>query len=236
MKRLFLWIILILICGCTACQQSAPREPAQVLPAIAVTPSPSAEANVPAILAFGDSLTMGYGLSSEQAYPSLLQERLSVEGYEYKVINAGLTGDTAASGLQRLDWALDGNVKFVILGLGGNDILRRQPMAETKEQLGRIITRIQARNGQVLLAGLYAPASAGPTYQREVREVYRDLAREYKVVFIPSLLEHVAGVKSLNLEDGIHPNAEGTKIVADTVYRALRPMLDKARQERQEHD
>jgi acyl-CoA thioesterase I len=232
MKRLFLWIALILAFGASACRQSTSHEPAQAQPPIAA-PSPSAEANVPIVLAFGDSLTVGYGLSPAQSYPSLLQERLSVDGYQFKVVNAGIVGDTAATGLQRLDWALNGNVKFVILGLGGNDILSHRPMAETKEQLGQIITRIKARNAEVLLAGIYAPASADPTYQKQVREAYRDLANEYKVVFIPFLLEHVAGVKSLNLEDGIHPNAEGTKIVADTVYRALRPMLDKARQEHQ---
>jgi acyl-CoA thioesterase-1 len=186
------------------------------------------EAGVPIILAFGDSLTAGYGLSSAQSYPSLLQEKLSVDGYQYKVVNAGIVGDTAATGLQRLDWTLNGNVKFVILGLGGNDILKHNGMAQTKEQLGQIITRIKAHNAEVLLAGLHAPASDDPTYQKQVREAYQELATEHKVVFIPFMLERVAGVKSLNLEDGIHPNAEGTKIVADTVYRALRPMLDKA--------
>lgn len=230
MKRLFLWIALILAFGCFACRPSAPV-PTQ--PPVAAA-SPSAEANVPVVLAFGDSLTAGYGLSPKQSYPSLLQEKLAGDGYQYKVVNAGIVGDTAATGLQRLDWALNGNVKFVILGLGGNDILKHNSMAQTKEQLGQIITRIKAHNAEVLLAGLYAPASDDATYQKQVREAYRELAAEYKVVFIPFLLERVAGEKSLNLEDGIHPNAEGTKIVADTVYRALKPMLDKARQETQQ--
>jgi len=234
MKRLFLWIALILAFGCIACRQNTPAEAVQTQPPVAAAPSPSAEATAPIILAFGDSLTAGFGLSPAQSYPSLLQEKLSVDGYQYKVVNAGLVGDTAATGLQRLDWALNGNVKFVILGLGGNDILSHHPMAQTKEQLGQIITRIKARNAEVLLAGLHAPASDDPTYQKQVRETYRDLATEYKVAFIPFMLERVAGEKSLNLEDGIHPNAEGTKIVADTVYRALRPMLDKARQEPQQ--
>lgn len=229
MKRLFLWILVILAFGGGACQQSAPPQTSQTQAASA--PSPSAEANVPIVLAFGDSLTAGYGLSPAQSYPSLLQEKLSVDGYQYKVVNAGIVGDTAATGLQRVEWALNGNVKFVILGLGGNDILKHSPMAQTKEQLGQIITRIKAHNAEVLLAGLYAPRNADPAYQKQVREAYHDLATEYKVVFIPFMLERVAGEKSLNLEDGIHPNAEGTKIVADTVYRALRPMLDKARQD-----
>jgi acyl-CoA thioesterase-1 len=226
MKRLFLWIFLVLaFCG-GACQQNAPPEASQTQAASA--PSPSPEATLPIVLAFGDSLTAGYGLSPAQSYPSLLQEKLTGDGYQYKVVNAGIVGDTAATGLQRVEWALNGNVKFVILGLGGNDILKHTSMAQTKDQLGLLITRIKAHNAEVLLAGLHAPASDDPSYQRQVREAYQELATEYKVVFIPFMLDRVAGEKSLNLEDGIHPNAEGTKIVADTVYRALRPMLDKA--------
>jgi len=229
MKYRFLWMIFMLASGCTACQQSAPREPADHASLVAPTPSPTAD--FPTIVAFGDSLTAGYGLAANETYPSRLQERLNDEGYEYKVINVGVTGDTTSSGLQRLDWALDGNVKVVIVELGGNDILHRHPMGETKEQLGQIIRRIQTRKAEVLLAGLYAPDSDEPSYRNQVRDAYRDLAREYKVVFIPFLLEHVAGVKSLNLDDGIHPNAAGTKIMADTVYRGLLPMLESAKRE-----
>lgn len=227
LKRCFLWIAVLLASACVACHQSAPPEPIQTQPAATLTPS-SPEANLPVILAFGDSLTAGYGLAPTESYPSLLQEKLSADGYPYKVINAGLSGDTAKTGLQRLEWKLDGNVKFVILGLGGNDILQRHSMTETKEQLAQIITRIKARNAEVLLIGLYAPESYDSAYRQQVRETYKELSKEHGVVLIPFMLEHVEGVKSLNLEDGIHPNAEGTKIVADTVYRALRPMLNKA--------
>lgn len=228
LKRCFPWIAVLLAAACLACHHNAPLETIQTQPAATLTPSAAAEANLPVILAFGDSLTAGYGLAPAQSYPSLLQEKLSADGYHYKVINAGISGDTAATGLQRLEWALDGNVKFVILGLGGNDILQRHSMAETKEQLAQIIARIKARNADVLLAGLHAPKSYDSTYQQQVRETYQELSKEHGVVLIPFMLEHVEGVRSLNLEDGIHPNAEGTKIVADTVYRALRPMLDKA--------
>lgn len=229
LKRCFLGIAVLLAAACLACHQSAPVETSQTQAAASPTPG-SAAANLPVILAFGDSLTAGYGLAPAQSYPSLLQEKLSAAGYHYQVINAGISGDTAKTGLQRLEWKLDGNVKFVILGLGGNDILQRHSMSETKEQLAQIITRIKARNAEVLLVGLYAPKSYDSTYQQQVRETYKELSKEHGVVLLPFMLEHVEGVKSLNLEDGIHPNAEGTKIVADTVYRALRPMLDKAQE------
>lgn len=228
-KHFSLVIILLLFC-CAACRESAPREAGPTPPAIALQPSPSPQTNAPVIVAFGDSLTSGYGLSRAQSYPSLVQERLRADGYEYRVVNEGVTGDTSAAALHRLDRSLEGDVKIVIVELGGNDILRGQPVAETKKNLGQIIERIQARKVEVLLAGLYAPDSSPPAYQKEVREAYRELARKYKVVFIPFLLDRVAGLKLLNLEDGLHPNAEGTKIMAETVYRALRPMLKKQKQ------
>jgi acyl-CoA thioesterase-1 len=205
--------------------------PARHPPAQEVAP-PSVATATPArkggkIVAFGDSLTAGYGLAASESYPALLQKKLDADGYDYEVVNAGVSGDTSAGGLRRIDWALEGDVQVVILELGANDILRGQPIPQMKKNLAEIIRRIEAKGADVVLAGMYAPTSLGPEYQKEVQEAYQSLAREHRVTFIPFFLIGVAGAESLNLSDGIHPNAEGTKIVADTVYAALRPVLEK---------
>jgi acyl-CoA thioesterase I len=189
--------------------------------------APSSDKSLPKIVAFGDSLTAGLGLTAAESYPALLQKRLEAAGYRYEVVNAGVSGDTSAGGLRRIDWALEGDVRFVILELGANDILRGQPVREMKKNLGEIIERAKARGAQVLLAGMYAPTNTGADYQREIQEAFQALAREHQVTLIPFFLDRVGGIDSLNQSDGIHPNAEGTKIVAETVYQALRPMLEK---------
>jgi acyl-CoA thioesterase I len=183
--------------------------------------------SLPKIVAFGDSLTAGLGLSESEAYPALLQKRLQNEGYQYEVINAGVSGDTSAGGVRRIDWALEGNVKILILELGANDMLRGLPVKEMKRNLGVIIKRAQSKGIQVVLAGMYAPTSAGPDYQKELHEAFTSLADEYKIPLIPFFLNGVAGIESLNQSDGIHPNAEGTKIIAETVYASIKPLLEK---------
>lgn len=202
-------------------------------PGQAGTPQPAAATparSLPKIVAFGDSLTAGLGLKAAESYPSLLQKRLEADGYGYEVVNAGVSGDTSAGGLRRLDWALEGDVRFLILELGANDLLRGQPVSEMKKNLGQIIERARARGVIVLLAGMYAPTNSGMEYQREVQEAFQTLASEHQVTLIPFFLNRVAGIESLNQADGIHPNAEGTKIVADTVYQSLRPLLDRDKQ------
>ena len=194
------------------------------------TPSASPERSLPEIVAFGDSLTAGLGLSASESYPALLQKMLEADGYEYEVVNAGISGDTTAGGLSRIDWALKGDVRVLILALGANDLLRGMPVKEMKKNLSQIIERAQSRNVVVLLAGMYAPTNAGSEYGREAREAFQSLAREHKVELIPFFLERVAGVESLNQPDGIHPNAAGTKIIAETIYQKLRPLLDKEKQ------
>ena len=183
--------------------------------------------SLPKIVAFGDSLTAGLGLTAAESYPALLQKKLEADGFKYEVVNAGVSGDTTAGGLRRIDWALEGDVRFLILELGANDLLRGQPVSEMKKNLGRIIERAKERKVVVLLTGMYAPTNAGAEYQREVQQAFQSLAREHEVVLIPFFLDRVAGVESLNQPDGIHPNAEGTKIVAETIYQALRPLLEK---------
>jgi acyl-CoA thioesterase-1 len=184
------------------------------------------------IVAFGDSLTAGFGLSPQQSYPSLLQQRLNADGFAYEVVNAGISGDTSAGGVRRIDWSLEGgNVKFVIVELGANDILRGQPIDAMKKNLSDIIDRAKGKGATVLLAGMEAPTNSGTDYRRDVHAAYPEVAKAQGVVLIPFFLEGVAGIQALNQQDGIHPNPEGTKMVADTVYKYLKPLLEKDRQE-----
>ena len=181
------------------------------------------------IVFLGDSLTAGLGLPREQSTPSLIQDRLTAEGYDYEVINAGVSGDTSAGGLSRLDWSLDGDVEILVIELGANDGLRGLPVAQMKRNLDQIIMRAQARDITVILTGMEAPPNYGPLYTAEFRKVFRDLADEHDVVFVPFYLDGVAGIASLNNADGIHPNAEGARLIAGTIWRALEPVLDKDR-------
>lgn len=184
--------------------------------------------SLPKIVAFGDSLTAGYGLAPAESYPSLLQKKLDADGFKYEVVNAGVSGDTSAAGLRRIDWSLDaGDVRFLILELGANDFLRGQPVAETRKNLSEIIKRAKGRGAVVLLAGMYTTTNAGREYQREIHEAFRTLASEHDVALIPFFLEGVAGIDRLNQDDRIHPNAEGTRLVAENVYRHLKPLLEK---------
>ena len=181
------------------------------------------------IVFLGDSLTAGLGLPREQSTPSLIQERLAAEGYAYEVINAGVSGDTSAGGLSRLDWSLEGDVEVLVIELGANDGLRGLPVAQMKRNLDEIITRAKARDISVILTGMEAPPNYGPLYTAEFRQVFRDLADDHDVVFVPFYLDGVAGIPTLNNSDGIHPNAEGARIIAGTIWRALEPVLDKDR-------
>lgn len=178
-------------------------------------------------MAFGDSLTAGYGLDPSDSYPALLQKRLDQLGYKYEVINAGRPGDTTADGLSRIDWALKGDVRFLILELGANDGLRGLPTSQMKENLDQIIRRAKSRKVKVILAGMEAPPNYGRQYTDEFRNVFRKLAKDHQVKLIPFFLEGVAGRSELNQSDGIHPNAEGMKLVMENVWRALEPMLQR---------
>jgi acyl-CoA thioesterase-1 len=179
----------------------------------------------PRVVALGDSLTAGLGLDASSAYPSLLQARLAAEGFNYEVINAGVSGDTSAGGLSRLDWALDGDVRVLIVALGGNDALRALPPDELKRNLATIIEKAQARHITVVLAGMEAPPNFGRDYVVKFHRVYPELASRYHLAFVPFLLEGVAGSETLNQRDGIHPTAEGARIVADNIWTALMPIV-----------
>ena len=206
-----------------ACRGTAPKEATSISPSASAQPAKS----LPKIVAFGDSLTAGMGLAQSASYPALLQKKLEEDGFSYEVVNAGVSGDTTAGGVRRIDWALEGEVKIVILELGANDILRGQPIDQMKKNLASIIERAKARGAAVLLAGMEAPTSSGIEYRKAVHESFAELSREYNVPRIPFFLDGVAGMDALNQRDGIHPNEEGTRIVTETVYRSLRPMLAK---------
>lgn len=188
--------------------------------------TPKSTSSKPKIIALGDSLTAGFGLAEKESYPYLLQEKLSADGYDYEVINAGVSGDTSLGGLERADWVLDQeNAKILILELGANDLLRGAPVDKMKINLDKIIRKAKARNIRVLLCGMLAPPTMGVKYQREFVSAFPDLATEHQVDFLPFILENIATVKELNQADGIHPNAAGAKIMTENVYKALKPML-----------
>jgi acyl-CoA thioesterase-1 len=189
---------------------------------------PATATDKPKIVAFGDSLTAGFGLSEKESYPFLLQQKLNAEGYSYEVINAGVSGDTSQGGLERIDWSLEQeNVQILILELGANDLLRGLAPSKMKRNLGEIIKKAQAKKVRVLLCGMLAPPNMGVKYQQEFIRAFPDLADEYKVEFMPFILEGIALDKKLNQADGIHPNAEGAKILTENVYKSLKPMLVK---------
>ena len=182
------------------------------------------------ILCLGDSLTAGYGVAKEQSYPSLLQNKLTRYKLPYKVINAGVSGDTSAGGLRRLGWLLkQSSPDIVILELGANDGLRGFPVRDTRKNLKSIISKFKSVNPKVkiLLAGMQIPPNMGPQYANEFREMFPSLARETNSSLIPFFLEGVAAQPHLNLPDGIHPTADGYKVVARTVWKYVSPHLTR---------
>lgn len=221
---------LLAVVGCgsstssTRSASSSAGQPPVSAPAAAPEP-PARTDNRPRVVILGDSITAGLGLSPEQAYPTLIQQKIDAASLDYHVVNAGVSGDTSAGGLSRLDWALDGDVKVMVVALGGNDGLRGLPPEELQKNLATIIKRAQARKIAVVLAGMEAPPNFGQTYTVSFRRVYADLAKGYGVPLIPFLLQGVAGIEGLNQRDGIHPTAEGARTVADNVWTVLRPTL-----------
>lgn len=196
--------------------------------------APAMAREAPVVLAFGDSLTAGYGLPREQAWPALLQQRLQAARLPHRVVNAGISGDTTAGGLARLPRTLARErPQIVILELGANDALRGLSLSQTRANLARMIELSQAAGARVLLVGLRIPPNYGSVYANKFQQIYPELARQYQVPLLPFLLEGVAGQASLNLDDGIHPNARGQRILSDTVWRNLQPLLKTERQARQ---
>jgi acyl-CoA thioesterase-1 len=181
----------------------------------------------PVILAFGDSLTAGFGVDAQDSYPARLQLLLAEKGYSYKVVNAGVSGDTTAGGAARIDWVLQHEPEIVILELGANDGLRGLSISEMRNNLAKIIEVCHKKGAKVLLAGMEITPNLGAEYSKDFRESFTQLAKQYKVPLIPFFLENVAARPELTRPDGVHPLADGYAIVTQTVYQYLEPMLKK---------
>ncbi|PKV75544.1 arylesterase [Pontibacter ramchanderi] len=179
------------------------------------------------IVFFGNSLTAGYGLEPDQAFPALLQERIDSLGLPYKAVNAGLSGETSAGGKSRIDWLLKQPIDVFVLELGANDGLRGIDPASTYDNLATIIDKVRAQNPEavIILAGMQMPPSMGQRFTKEFEQVYTRLSNDKDVALIPFLLEGVAGDRALNQGDGIHPTIEGQRILADNVWEVLEPIL-----------
>lgn len=183
----------------------------------------------PLIIAFGDSLTAGLGVAPGESYPDYLQAKLDAAGFDYDVINEGISGDTTAAGLQRVDIIAARKPDWVILAFGGNDGLRGLSVGRMKENLGRMIERLQAGHTKILLAGIKLPPNYGKKYTEPFERVFPDLAKQYDLPLVPFLLEGVGGHDDLMQNDGSHPTAEGNRIVAENVWAVLKPLLEESR-------
>ncbi len=198
---------------------------AALLALVLVAPAVAAPERV--IVVLGDSLTAGLGLLPDEAYPSLLEKRLRLEGYGYHVVNAGVSGDTTAGGLRRVDWVLRSQPTIVIVALGANDGLRRLSVEAMRANLADIVRQLRATGASVLLAGMRVPPNYGDVYARAFTAVFADVARATRVPLAPFLLDGVAGQARLNQPDGLHPTAEGQRIIADRLWPYLKPLLRK---------
>jgi acyl-CoA thioesterase-1 len=188
--------------------------------------SPAAPGDgTPVIVAFGDSLTSGPGLRPEQTYPALLQARIAAEDGDYRVVNAGVSGDTSGEALRRFDAALVHETEIVVLAIGINDGLRGVPVATVERNIAAMIERAQARGIRVLLCGMEAPPVDGFAYTLDFHRMYTRLAERYEVPLVPFFLVGIVGRDEVNLDDTLHPNAEGHRLIADAIWPYLRPML-----------
>jgi acyl-CoA thioesterase-1 len=217
----FLAVLACLGCGkheetTTPRAAEAPKPPA--------APAPDAR---PSIIAFGDSLSAGFGLDAGQSFPDLLQQDLDRRGFHYRVVNLGISGDTSQDGLARVSLALAEKPAIVLLELGANDGLRGVPINITQQNLASMIEEFQKAGARVILAGMTLPPNYGAAYIQKFEAVYRDLAAKYKLTLIPFLLEGVGGNEKLMQRDGLHPNAEGARRVEALVMKMLEPLLQR---------
>jgi len=213
--------LMLFNCSCDKSKNQTTLEPERVSP-----PEIKTQDDRPVIAAFGNSLTAGQGVEADLNYPSQLQKKSDAEGYRYKIVNAGVSGDTSNQGLNRLQSILDLQPQIVIVELGANDGLRGIPASATRQNLETIVARLQAAGAKVVLAGMQVPPNYGPQYTGAFRNIFKDVAKRYGTALIPFFLEGVGGNATLNQEDGIHPTAAGYKIVAENVWKVLKPMLE----------
>ena len=221
--RSFFPVLLVVLLS--ACGSPPAREAAKPVPPPAEKTAPAAADSRPVIATFGDSLSAGYGLDPGDSYPSNLQSLLDAAGYSYRVVNMGVSGDTTTDGLTRLPDVTALHPEIVILEFGANDGLRGQPVTSTRDNLTAMIDGLQKAGSKVVLAGITLPRNYGPDYIKQFDAVYPALGAKYKLTAIPFLLEGVGGNPALTQPDGLHPTAEGCKIVARTVLKYLEPVL-----------
>ncbi|MGD0363770.1 MAG: arylesterase [Bryobacteraceae bacterium] len=217
---------LVVLAGCGSAPnptQPAPGAAHDAAPPAQPAPVPSSD-NRPAIVAFGDSLTAGFGADAGKSYPDFLQQELDRGGFADRIVNAGISGETTTDALERLATVTALKPLVVIVEFGGNDGLRGLPLATTRANLDQIVAEMRSSGAKVLLAGMTLPPNYGPEYIASFQRIYSDLAAKYKVALIPFLLEGVAGTSRMQ-RDGLHPTADGNRLVAATVMRYLKPML-----------
>ncbi|MCR9250360.1 MAG: GDSL-type esterase/lipase family protein [bacterium] len=222
---LFVFLSVSILFGCSNSQETQSNRPVA-----SADEKPKENIEKPVIMFFGNSITAGYGIDQSDAFSAIIQRKLDSLGYNYRVINAGLSGETTATGLSRVDWVLKTIPEIFVLELAGNDGLRGLPLGQTKENLLAIVDKVRAANPDVkiLLAGMEVPPNMGPDYASEFRAMFPAVSEAKEVPLIPFILDKVGGEPSLNLPDGIHPTEEGHLIVAETVWKYLEPLLDSA--------
>lgn len=230
MRRTLSILVLFLLAACSPGDRAAlPAKAAVPAPPPAPAPPAAPVPDEPLVVFLGDSLTAGYGLGGEQAYPALVEKRLKEQGVPVHVLNAGVSGDTTAGGLSRLDWLLSQKPDVVVVGLGGNDGLRGLPLEQAERNLREIVRRAKAAGARVLLLGMQIPPNYGPEYAQGFKDLYPRIAEEMDVPLVPFVLEGVGGVPDLNQADGIHPTAEGQEKVADLVTPYVADVLKAER-------
>jgi len=213
--------------GCARDEGAVPEPKAAVATAAERPVAAAGEQALPRVLFLGDSLTAGFGLSEAEAFPALIDDALRERGWDVDVVNGGVSGDTTAGGLSRLPWLLRQSPDIVVVELGANDGLRGLPLAGTAENLGKIVRAAHDAGAEVLLVGMRLPPNYGATYAQDFEAVFNRIAAELEVVYMPFLLEDVGGVAELNLPDGIHPNADGHRIVASNLLPFVEQLLER---------
>ena len=219
--------MLAIAIGCNNAPETRANAPTPQPAAPAAPPAPAPRDTRNVILFVGTSLTAGYGIGADFAYPAVIQQKIDSAGLPYRVVNAGISGETSAGGLRRIDWALQQRVSVLVLELGANDALRGLSVDSMKSNLNEIVHRTRAKypKAKIVIVGMEAPPNLGQTYATSFRDAFRDVAQTNHAVLVPFLLEGVGGRRELNQEDGIHPTVQGQRILAGTVWQYLRPVL-----------